>query len=130
MLAGFGPPAIVNLGCEIYRGEPSAGPFGDRKTAAAVPDTNIRLPDLNAIKTDQIIIIHREAYCRAIGGKLGVRQPGKRLNDGDIEVRKIQDPLRYRYLSRQRREIDAELAYRSSELIDVGEATRLKGRRR
>jgi len=125
--AGFGPSAIVNLGCETYRGKLPTGPLGDRKTAPSVPDANIRLLNVNPIEADQIAVIHCKAYCGAIGGKLRVCQPGKRLNEGDIEVWKIQDQLRYRYLSRQRRKIDAKLACREFKFIDVGETARLKG---
>ena len=127
--AGFGPSAIVNLGREIDRGEPRTRPLGDRKIAPSISDADIRLADVDAVEADRIVVVHRKADCGAIGGKLGVCNPGKRLNAGDVEVRKIQDRLPYRYLSGQRRKIDAELAHRKSEFIDVGETARLKGRR-
>jgi hypothetical protein len=128
--AGFGPSAFVNLGREIDRGELRAGFFDNRKVVSSVSDTNIRPAHVNAIEADQIVIVHRKADSGAIGGKLGVCDPGKRMNDRDVEVRKIQDRLPHRYISGQRGKIDAELAYRSSEFIDVGELKRLEGRRR
>src|SRR5580704_17613624 len=113
--AGFWPSAIANLRREIYRRKPRAFFFGDRKAAPSVPDTDIRTADVNAIETDQIVIVHRKADGGAIGGKLGVGTPGERLHESDVEVRHIQDRLPYRYLSGQRRKLNAELAHRKSE---------------
>src|SRR6201989_2334467 len=105
MLARFGPAAIQNLGREVDRRELSTDPLGDRKAIAAVPDSDDRPIDLDAVETDMVAdLVHREDDRGAIVGELGVRKSWKRLDRNDVEFRQIEDGLLNRDLSHQRRE--------------------------
>jgi hypothetical protein len=67
----------MNFRREKDRGEPRAGPFHDRKTAASVSDADHRPIDVDAVEADQIIVIHRKADRAAVGDQLDIREPRK-----------------------------------------------------
>ena len=78
----------------------------------------------------RLVVIHRKADGGGIGNKLGIGDPGKRLNANDIEGGQIQDRLLHRDLADQWRKLDTEFPDGSSEFVDVGEIERLQDRRR
>jgi hypothetical protein len=82
------------------------------------------------IETNRLVVIHGKADGGGIGGQLGIGDPGKRLNDDDIEGGQIQDRLLHRYPADQRHKLDTELPDGPSEFVDIGEMKRLQDRRR
>jgi hypothetical protein len=95
-----------------------------------VSDTDHGLINVHAIEANRLVVIHGKADGGGIGNELGIGNPGKGLNENDIEGSQIQDRLSHRDLADQRRKLDTELPDGPSEFVDVGEIERLQDRRR